>query len=107
RRAQRVEAGGVLQREDKLAVGQLIEAGEFPLHEAAKQAGERRAGIAAEALVPRLESMHLLFAAALRPAKVVGGDLFPRPGRLGRLLSRTGRAAIERVEQTFDLGLAE
>ena len=79
---QQVEAGGVFQAEDELAVGELIDAGELHLDDAAQQGRQGRAEVAAEALVQRLQRPHLLLADALGPLEVVGRDLLARLGRL-------------------------
>ena len=72
---EQIEAGRVFQAEDELAVGELIDAGELHLDDAAQQAGKGRAEIAAEPLVQRLQRPHLLLADALGPLEVVGRDL--------------------------------
>ena len=68
---EQVEAGRILEAEDELAVGELIDAGELHFDDRAQQRRERRAEVAAEAFVQRLQRPHLLLADALGPLEVV------------------------------------
>ena len=76
---EQIEAGRVLEAEHELAVGELIDAGELHFDDAPQQGRERRAEIAAEAFVHRLQRPHLLLADALGPLEIVGRDFRARP----------------------------
>ena len=89
-RVEQVEAGRVFEAEDELAVGELIDAGELHLDDRPQQGRQRRAEIAAEALVQRLQRPHLLLADALGPLEVVRRDLLAVPDRA--LVARVGDA---------------
>ncbi len=90
-----IEAGRVFQAEDELAVSELIDAGELHFDDAAEQAGQGRAEIAAKTFVQRLQGAHLLLADALGPFEIVGRDFFARPagGSHRRLCRALHRAA--------------
>ena len=89
---QEVEAGGVLQAEDELAVGELIDAGELDLDDAPQQGRQGGAEVAAEAFVQRLQGPHLLLADPLGTLEIVGRDLFAVLARPRRIADRPSAA---------------
>ena len=81
RRVDQIEAGWIFQAENEFAVGQLIDTGELHFDNGPQQRGKRRAKIAAESFMHRLQRTHLFLADALGPFEVVGGHLLPRARR--------------------------
>ena len=110
-RPQEVEAGGILQAENELTVGELVHARQLDLDDAAEQSGKLRSEVAAKALVQRLQRPHLLLAHPLRPLEVIRQHALAVAGlRLGhRLLgrARAGAPRLHRGEEAFDFRLAE
>ena len=110
----RLKQVGILQAEDELAVGQLIDAGELHLDDGPQHGRQAGGEIPPESLVQRLQGPHLLLADPLRPLEVVGSDFLPRLGRRagGRVVFQgraDGRltAGRHRTEQALDFRLAE
>src|SRR5262245_58471182 len=75
---EQVEAGGILEAENKLAIRELVDAGELDLDNAAQKPRQSRAEITGEAVVKRLQGAHLLLADALGMFEIVRDDLIAR-----------------------------